>query len=493
MAKSEEESDVTSSSSENEDQDDSSSSTDPEPEEEIRAKIGSLVSGREKRSNAGSKMSTLLENYASLLTQGDQDDDAEFYSTTYGGFNEDKEDEDFDSGKEEADDELDSDFDDLDESKVDDEDDTKGDGDDDDEGKKKSTRGKKVKLAYEISAANRSRREKQQQQKEKAAPDVPKEKVEAPTPAIVKRAPGRPRRVPIQPSESSLILADISEGRNLRKRQAPVKVDDDKDYDGTTRAKSPRKRRGRRRGGKGTSDNLEAVKTHWTQEELLEEAKKTERENLSSLKKYEMLELQKLESKKRARKFDKKAPTCYIRHISTSMPLVIHAEDDGNDGGTMKQKTGDTTEPKERMERSFIVFSDEAAFKSAFPDSIQAKSSSSSPLKSKLHHIKKGEALCAMTQTRARYFDPVTCLPYASDVTFKALREAYAQQLEIIYGKELSKSSSQELQKSSSDATDSGSCKRKLDDSVIQWLMYRRQQKQASGTAAATPSSASST
>lgn len=60
-----------------------------------------MAAERERRSNAGNKL-------ARLLDEEEADDD--FYKTTYGGFNEDEEDNDFHFVDEEAPDEVDSDF-----------------------------------------------------------------------------------------------------------------------------------------------------------------------------------------------------------------------------------------------------------------------------------------------------------------------------------------------------------------------------------------------
>lgn len=59
-----------------------------------------MAANRERRSNAGNKLARLL----------DEEEEDDFYKTTYGGFNEDVEDNDFQFVDEEAQDEVDSDF-----------------------------------------------------------------------------------------------------------------------------------------------------------------------------------------------------------------------------------------------------------------------------------------------------------------------------------------------------------------------------------------------
>jgi len=61
-----------------------------------------MAAERERRSNAGNKLARLLDEEEAA--------DDEFYKTTYGGFNEDEEDNDFHFVDEEAPDEVDSDF-----------------------------------------------------------------------------------------------------------------------------------------------------------------------------------------------------------------------------------------------------------------------------------------------------------------------------------------------------------------------------------------------
>lgn len=60
-----------------------------------------MAATRERRSNAGNKLARLLD---------EEEEGDDFYKTTYGGFNEDEEDNDFHFVDEEAPDEVDSDF-----------------------------------------------------------------------------------------------------------------------------------------------------------------------------------------------------------------------------------------------------------------------------------------------------------------------------------------------------------------------------------------------
>lgn len=427
----------------------STSSSDPEDEEEIRKRVQSLVTGRERRSNAGAKMQGLLSNLQETLAAEDND----FYNSTYGGFNEEEGDDDFASDQEEADDELDSDFD-ADESQIEGTEET-GEGEEDET--KKSRRGKKVKLAYEISAQNRARKE---EQKKMEAKKMEAKKEVKPRPSIpVKRPLDKPPPV------------HIDEKRVLRTRIS--KKDDDDEYEPTKR----RRRGGSRRGRKKAEEDVKV----WTQEELLKEAKKTEIENLKSLEKYQLLELEKLESKKRLKRTERKVPSSFIRYVSTSMPLV----EEGKSPSKRSQES--------RVGRTFITFSDDHAFDSAFPSLKKAVEKAPSvpgvapsvpgaapsvpgvgSKRSTIAKMKRGEAVCPISHLRARYFDPVTQLPFASSTTFRALREAYGQQLELFYGKVLRPEG---VKTEEGPALHAKTLAKLKSDGVLDWLEYRKEMK----------------
>lgn len=74
-----------------------------------------------------------------------------------------------------------------------------------------------------------------------------------------------------------------------------------------------------------------------------------------------------------------------------------------------------------RCERTFITFEndlDERAFEAHFPRAAGRP------------RRQRGNTVCPITRQPARYFDPVTQLPYRNMQAFKILREAYYQQLE---------------------------------------------------------------
>lgn len=149
---------------------------------------------------------------------------------------------------------------------------------------------------------------------------------------------------------------------------------------------------------KKTTDNYRKL----TQEELLKEAVLTEKINLASLEKYQKLELEKAK-KNKVVKETAKGPR--IIYLSTSMPLIESEED-----------VASADNPK-RCARDFITFTEEETFNSYFKPNRKRPEPKNPPI-------------CLITNTKARFFDPVTQMPYSSASTFRALREAYCSQLE---------------------------------------------------------------
>ena len=136
-----------------------------------------------------------------------------------------------------------------------------------------------------------------------------------------------------------------------------------------------------------------------TQEELLAEAKKTEKINLASLDAYQKLELEK--KKKVTTKVSIKGPI--VRYHSVTMPLLkSEADEDDHVMGNLPAK----------QSRNFITFTDEATLHQVFPT-----------VKPKAYNQPKK---CVITGLPAKYFDPLTKCPYYNLIAFKALRELHA-------------------------------------------------------------------
>lgn len=314
--------------------DDSSSSSEEEAEEVIRSRVPALSVTRERRANAGSKMANLIKDYAALTQTADND--AEFYNTAYGGFEEDGDDDEFDEKMEEADDELDSDFDadeteDLDEP---------ADDQDEDNRRKRPTRRKE---AYEISADRRKAAASK-----KSAPK-PKAKPQPKSQATQRRLPDRTpvAKRSAEPAVTPAVLTDdVSGKRSLRERKPAVREEEDEP--------PVKKNKNRNRSRSSRRSKVDDEKKVWTQAELLEEAKETERENLATLHKYQLLELEKNEAKKRAKKSSREIAGPFIRFVSTTMPVV-----DADDSAPHSDQQDDESLIRNKTERTFITFSDE--------------------------------------------------------------------------------------------------------------------------------------
>ncbi|XP_069675563.1 vacuolar protein sorting-associated protein 72 homolog [Periplaneta americana] len=345
-----------------------------------------LATTRDRRSNAGNRMSKLL----------DEEEEDDFYKTTYGGFSEIENDDDYQS-EEEGEDEVDSDF------SIEENDEPISEEEDGEPKKKRKIMTK----AYK-------------------EPVVVLQKMEKP--AEVK--PRKPRK--------KVISVDTFERKSIRRSTAAKSAATLQRL--KERTEEGRKRRGRRM---RTQDEWRP-----TQEELLEEAKITEQDNLKSLEKYQKLEME----KKKTRIVKKTFQGPMIRYHSVAMPLVeVMNQDqhespitvDEGDDEREKQEPADPTDKSNgkenqtdaeeskkeedknkdvgstsndtRCERTFITFLDEQVYRSAFPQT-QPKA----PAKN----------ICPITRLQARYFDPVTQLPYSNLQAFRILREAYYQQLE---------------------------------------------------------------
>ncbi|EZA60273.1 Vacuolar protein sorting-associated protein 72-like protein [Ooceraea biroi] len=362
-----------------------------------------MAATRERRANAGNKM-------ARLLNEEEEDD---FYKTTYGGFDEVEQDHDY-MEEDEGEDEVDSDF------SIDENDEPVSDTEQ--EGPKKKRR--LVTKAY----------------KEPKAPtlhtQVPKEKK-------------------IKQPKQDRSFVDSIERKSIRR---------------STAAKSAATQKRLRERNEDQKRKIKIVRHDtWkpTQEELLEEALQTEEINMKSLEKYQKLE----NEKKTTRVVRKTHVGPMIRYQSLSMPVMVLSEtyvddkddeqinvecdnekkanaisDNADSNNCSKEESGaeskaDGKDDKDKgesadaalststknkdihaeetgafYERTFIIFENEQSFLDVFKKSAPQRP----PLK----------PLCAITRLPATYLDPMTQLPYKNVQTFRLLREAYYQQLE---------------------------------------------------------------
>lgn len=188
-----------------------------------------------------------------------------------------------------------------------------------------------------------------------------------------------------------------------------------------------------------------------TQEELLAEVEETEKENLKSLEDFKRLELE----KKRSRPTKRQFVGPIIRYHSTSLPLIedldgktidlniqavsstsptktdpmdVDAEEAAGEASKTKppakrsrhtQRAMNAIKNGPRYERTFITFENDVHEK-LFNEIFRKRAKTST---------ERGR-LCPITKLPARYFDPVTKVPYRSVAAFKIIREAYYRQLE---------------------------------------------------------------
>ncbi|XP_026313599.1 vacuolar protein sorting-associated protein 72 homolog [Hyposmocoma kahamanoa] len=390
---------------------------------------------RERRSNAGNRMAKLL----------DDEEEDDFYKTTYGGFQEVEEDRDYVQERE-IDDIVDSDFD------IDENDEPVS--DQEEEEKRKRQVGTK---AYKDPNRKRKGASKHKEPLAKK-PKEPKPKEE--------RA-DKTEKLDKSALDSSIERKSIRQSTAVKSLETQQRI--------KIRSELQKKK------VKKVEERMP------TQEELLEEALITEQENLKSLERFEQIEME----RKKVRPIKKTITGPIIRYHSFSVPLISEIGDDdktsltpiadlslsdiikseeglltpgdlsnvdvsmpelkpetiednkvNSDDATRSTKIDidvvgldeeikiddvpkkeiKSSKPKPKnvkcVERTLLTFENDIndeAFNSCFPKS-QPK--------------KRRELLCAVTKKPARYIDPITKLPYRSVDAFRIIREAYYQQLE---------------------------------------------------------------
>ncbi|GLV44000.1 YL-1 [Carabus blaptoides fortunei] len=332
---------------------------------------------RARRVNAGNRMSKLLDE--------EEECKDDFYKTSYGGFEEEADDNEFVAQEDEVEDEVDSDF------SIDENDEPVSDNEEENSKKKRRL----VTKAYKEPVPA--------QQKQK-------QKLKSPKPKTTAKA----RRERAQ-------LNDSYERKSIRRSTAAKSA-------ATAQRIKVRNQEQKRKPRRNREDE-------WipTQDELLEEAAITEKENLQSLEKY-----QKLENEKKIKRAVKKTYTGpMIRYHSLRMPIIdetgteaneqmdtsANNEDNDNKMDTsseIKQEIDSEQAVTKHCERTFITFLDDPndeVFITKFP---------------KTKPISKHKpSICAITGLKAKYIDPITNLPFNNINAFRIIREAYYQQLEI--------------------------------------------------------------
>nr|XP_026485515.1 vacuolar protein sorting-associated protein 72 homolog isoform X2 [Vanessa tameamea] len=379
---------------------------------------------RERRSNAGNRMAKLL----------DEEEEDDFYKTTYGGFQEVEEDRDYIQEKE-TEDVVDSDFD------IDENDDPVSDHETDVKEKRKiNTKGYK----------DPNRKKKLEKTKK-----VLTKKTKEPKP---KDDSEKPEKVEKSFFDTSIERKSIRQSTAVKSAETQQRIK----IRSELKKKKPKK----------------VEERVLTQEELLEEALITEKENLKSLERFEQSELE----RKKIRPIKKSITGPVIRYHSFSVPIITEippqdkncmtpitdinlsdiikseedllGQDDLSDSNTPTEAKIETEEPKaetSKMDVDYVGPDEEISIENVtMKDEKPTKTkecikyhertliSFENDIKNKAFNAcfpqkkpkRRRELLCAVTKRPARYIDPITKLPYRSVDAFRIIREAYCQQLE---------------------------------------------------------------
>ncbi|XP_072949981.1 vacuolar protein sorting-associated protein 72 homolog [Epargyreus clarus] len=385
---------------------------------------------RERRSNAGNRMAKLL----------DEEEEDDFYKTTYGGFQETAEDNDYVEEKE-ADDVVDSDFD------IDENDEPVS----DQEGEEKREKRKVGTKSY-----------KDPNRKKKSSAEKTKKTV------VKKQREPKPQKDDIS-DRAEKSFPDTSFERKSIRQSTAVKSAETLErikIRSELKKKKPKK----------------VEEKVLTQEELLAEALITEKENLKSLERFEQSELE----RKKVRPIKKAITGPVIRYHSFAVPLIsevseedkpivtplddmsfsdiVKSEDSLLTPENLSDANTPLTEPKSEVDDSVpktegptkmdldvvgpdeeisiedVTLKDEKLTKPKPNVKYYERTliSFENDIKNKAYNRcfpqrkpkKRRELLCAVTKRPARYIDPITKLPYRSVDAFRIIREAYYQQLE---------------------------------------------------------------
>ncbi|XP_052754423.1 vacuolar protein sorting-associated protein 72 homolog isoform X1 [Galleria mellonella] len=386
---------------------------------------------RERRSNAGNRMAKLL----------DEEEEDEFYKTTYGGFQDVEEDRDYIQEKEQ-DDVVDSDFD------IDEDDEPHS----DQEAESKEKRKTNANVYKDPNRKKKSEKPKKPVGRKTKEPKPKEEKTEK-----------SEKITTLDTSTSGTERKSIRQSTAVKSAETQQRIK----IRSELKKKKPKK-----------------VEEKWpTQEELLEEALETEKENLKSLERFEQIEME----RKKIRPTKKTITGPVIRYHSFAVPLIEEVTEEKptvpsteditlsdvikNEDVVMSTGEGSSTnvtmtEPKTETIEEKIEKMDtdtkidvEVTGPDEEVDVQKFKSKDEKPQKEQTKNIKyhertlisfendikdiafkacfpksrpkrRRDLLCAVTKKPARYIDPVTKLPYRSVDAFRIIREAYYQQLE---------------------------------------------------------------
>lgn len=307
-----------------------------------------------------------------MTTLLDQEEEDEFYKTTYGGFNDESGDDEYRGDHSDTEDEVDSDFD-IDEG-------DEPDSDQEDDAPRRKSR--VVTKAY------------------KEPLKVSKPKVKRVSEELKTKRPKAERRIIEELQEFGEMRKTVRKSTSEHTRQTNERLQE-------RQLEAPRKRRG------ALSERV------LTQDELLAEAKLTAESNLRSLENYERLEADKKKHVHKKRRFE--GPSIRYHSVLTLLVPDAHMKEENVDVEGLDQDTPQATPTSSSSaqgagslcSRTYITFSDDEAFSSAFP--ALSRSSPAQPV----------QEVCPVTHKPALYRDPVTDIPYANARAFRIIREAY--------------------------------------------------------------------
>lgn len=149
-----------------------------------------------------------------------------------------------------------------------------------------------------------------------------------------------------------------------------------------------------------------------SQQELLEEAKLTEAENLKSLEKFEKLELARKQTRAKPRPSFLSSVIFHSKAYPIEDDEIIKTEIDENE----LRKTSNTF-----VERTTITVNEPHEFERIFPKKV------AKPVKLPRQ--------CVFTEQYARYRDPLTGHPYKNQKVFSILRSVYSMHLDEAFAK----------------------------------------------------------
>lgn len=142
---------------------------------------------------------------------------------------------------------------------------------------------------------------------------------------------------------------------------------------------------------------------------MLEEAKRTEIENLASLEAFTRLEAERMKVKER--KTVLQGPL--VRFHSVSMPLIKTLSGSSTESESGTDISEKETQSQEKYCRNFLVFTDTKSFPSCFPSKKQTRPK---------------RLFCPITGLPAKYIDPLTNTPYATPQAFKIIRNRFVSE-----------------------------------------------------------------